>query len=144
MALGITVVFLLVSSVVNIFLNRPVETDFITNAYSNVRLLPLFWIAIVVIAPLFEEAFIRGFLFIGLARSRIGPAGAVILTALVWASLHIVEYGIYEIIVIGVLGIILGVVRYKTGSLWSSVIIHSLNNLVAVLLVHLAANGILS
>jgi membrane protease YdiL (CAAX protease family) len=141
--LAITIVFILLTSGIGILLKRPVDSDFITTAYESVTPLPLFWIAIVIIAPLFEEMFIRGFLFIGFVRSSLGPVGAVLLTALVWAGLHI-QYGLYEIGVIFALGIVLGIVRYRTGSLWCSVIIHSLNNLLAVFVVYLSVNGIIN
>jgi membrane protease YdiL (CAAX protease family) len=134
--LAITVIFIVFSSLFNLFLERPADSDFMTGAYGNVTSLPLLWFAIVVFAPLFEELFIRGFLFIGFARSRLGPAGAVILTTLVWALLHI-QYGLYEITLIFVLGIILGIVRHRAGSLWAPIIIHALNNLVAMILVQL-------
>lgn len=139
--LAITIVFIGLSSLANLFLERPADSDFITSAYSTVTSVPLFWIAIVVFGPVFEELFIRGFLFIGFMKSRLGPVGAVILTTLVWALLH-VQYGFYEITIIFILGLILGIVRYKTGSLWAPVIIHALNNFLAVLLVHFSINGV--
>jgi membrane protease YdiL (CAAX protease family) len=140
--LAITIAFVLFTSGVSILLKRPADSDFITAAYKSVTPLPLFWIALVIFAPLFEEMFIRGFLFIGFVRSGLGPVGAVLLTALVWAGLHI-QYGLYEIAVIFTLGIVLGIVRYRTGSLWCSFIIHSLNNLLAVFVVYLTVNGII-
>jgi membrane protease YdiL (CAAX protease family) len=140
--LAITIAFILLTSGVSILLKRQVDSDFISTAYESVTPLPLFWIAIVIFAPLFEEVFIRGFLFIGFVRSGLGPLGAVLLTALVWSALH-VQYGLYEIAVIFALGIVLGIVRYRTGSLWCSVIIHSLNNLLAVFVVYLTVNGII-
>jgi membrane protease YdiL (CAAX protease family) len=140
--LAITAAFVLLSSGINVFTKKPVDSDFITSAYRSVTSVPLFWIAIVVFAPLFEEMFIRGFLFIGFARSSLGPAGAVLLTTLVWAGLHI-QYGLYEIAVIFFLGLILGIVRHRTGSLWCPLIIHSLNNLLAVLILQLTVNGVI-
>jgi membrane protease YdiL (CAAX protease family) len=59
------------------------------DAYRNTAWPPLFWIAVVIFAPAFEEFLFRGFSFIGLQKSRLGSAGATILTALVWAVLHI-------------------------------------------------------
>ncbi len=141
--LAITIVFIGLSSLASFVLERPAESDFMTDAYRSVTSAPLFWISIVIFGPVFEELFIRGFLFIGLVKSRIGPVGAVILTTLVWAVLH-VQYGIYEITVIFILGLILGIVRYKTGSLWAPIIIHALNNLLAVILVHLTVNSVLN
>jgi membrane protease YdiL (CAAX protease family) len=140
---AVTIAFILLSSGFSFLTKKPVDSDFMTSAYSTLTAVPLFWIAIAIFAPVFEEVFFRGFLFIGFAGSRIGPAGAVFLTALAFAAMHI-EYGFYEISVIFVLGIILGIVRHRTGSLWCPIIIHALNNLLAVLILHLTVNGIVT
>src|SRR5262249_1883664 len=41
-------------------------------------------ILVVIVAPLVEEFMVRGFLLRGWAASRLGPAFAIVLTALVW------------------------------------------------------------
>jgi membrane protease YdiL (CAAX protease family) len=66
----------------------------------------------VVFAPLFEEALFRGFVYEGFARSRAGVAGAIILTSIGWAALHFYYAG-FEMATIFVLGLVLGVVRWK-------------------------------
>jgi uncharacterized protein len=132
----ITAVFILLSIAVSALLPEQPGSDYTTTAYNNASIKPLFWVAVVIFAPIFEEAFVRGFLFIGFRQSRIGPAGAIILTTLIWAALHM-QYDIFQIAVIFVLGIILGIVRHKTDSLWSPLIIHSFNNLVAMVLISL-------
>jgi uncharacterized protein len=98
---------------------------------------------VVVFAPAFEEAFFRGFLLVGLKDSKIGSIGAVCLTAAVWASLHF-QYDFYGMLTVLVLGIVLGTVRLRTGSLWSSILIHSFWNLIAMLGTALTVNGILN
>jgi len=105
-------------------------SDFMIKAYDTSVWPVLLWIAVVVFAPAFEEVFFRGFLFEGLRRSRIGAVGTVTLTSLLWAALH-VQYGFFEIAMIFGLGIVLGVVRIRTGSLWSTLVIHAFVNLVA-------------
>jgi membrane protease YdiL (CAAX protease family) len=141
--LSITVGFVILSYAVGIILNRPIDSDFMTDAYRGVAFSPLLWVAVVVFAPVFEETLVRGFLFVGFRESRIGLAGTIVLTALIWAALHI-QYGFYEIGVIFFLGIILGIVRQKTGSLWSSMIIHAFNNFLAMLVIHLYVNGVIT
>lgn len=89
----------------------------------------LLWAAFIVFAPIFEETLFRGFLFEGFRHSRIGVAGAVILTAFLWAISH-VQYDAYGIIAILIWGIVFGIVRFRTGSLWSVLSMHSLMNLV--------------
>jgi hypothetical protein len=124
--------FLVFSFVVSSFLPKTSQPDYITSAYDNASQKFLYWMAVVVFAPVFEETFIRGFLFTGFRQSRLGAVGAVILTSLIWAGLHL-QYDIYQMALIFVLGIVLGAVRHKTDSLWSSIIIHALNNLVAMI-----------
>jgi membrane protease YdiL (CAAX protease family) len=60
----------------------------------------------------------------------------VVLTSLVWTALH-VGYSLYSLGAIFVFGIILGFVRYRTGSLWSTVIMHAFYNAVGVSLIAL-------
>lgn len=100
---------------------------------------PLLWAALVVFAPAFEETLFRGFLFEGFRRSRLGIAGTIILTALLWSGLHI-QYGVYQIGTIFVLGLVLGLVKYRTNSLWGPLIIHALWNLAAVVQLAILTN----
>jgi membrane protease YdiL (CAAX protease family) len=86
---------------------------------------------VVIFAPLFEESFFRGFLFEGFRQSRLGVTGAILLTSIGWALLHSLQYNIYSIIWIFMLGIAMGVVRVRTGSIWSTFIMHALVNIVA-------------
>lgn len=103
------------------------NSSFMTDTYQTAGWLPLLWIAVVLFAPVFEEAFFRGFLFVGLERSRIGVVGTVLLTSLVWASLHL-QYNFIGMSTIVILGVILGIVRFKNRSLWPTIMIHALWN----------------
>lgn len=112
------------------------DTGILIDAYNTSVWPALFWIAVVVFAPIFEEPFARGFLFEGFRRSSLGLTGAVVLTSLVWTALH-VGYSWYSLGAIFVFGIILGFVRYRTRSLWSTVIMHAFYNAVGVTLIAL-------
>jgi hypothetical protein len=79
-----------------------------------------------------------GILFEGFRYSRLGLAGAILLTSLVWTGLH-VGYSLYSLGAIFIFGIVLGYVRYRTGSLWSTVIMHAFYNLVGMSLIALNA-----
>ena len=72
----------------------------------------------------------RGFLFQGLMCSRLGPTGAVLLTSLLWAVIHL-QYGPVEITFIFLLGVVLGCIRLKTGSIWTPFLVHAVSNLIA-------------
>ena len=112
--------------------NNAENSSFMIDAYSSAGWLPLLWIAIAVLTPIFEESLFRGFLFAGLQRSQLGVAGAIIITSLTWALLHM-QYNLFGMLSILLLGIVLGFARYKTGSLWTPIIVHILWNLVALL-----------
>jgi membrane protease YdiL (CAAX protease family) len=68
--LAATLALVAASEGLTLLLERPVVPDFMLQIYQTAGVLPLFWLAIVVMAPLFEEVFFRGFLFAGLERSR--------------------------------------------------------------------------
>jgi len=135
-ALAVSVAFIVLSVLVNMGLNRSADPDIMVQAYATSVWPALFWMAVVVFGPFFEEVLFRGFLFEGFRHTRIGIAGTVVLTSLVWAGFHL-QYGLFEIATIFVLGVIFGIVRYKTGSLWPPMIMHAFNNLMAVLLIAL-------
>ncbi|HDN26885.1 MAG TPA: CPBP family intramembrane metalloprotease [Thioploca sp.] len=103
------------------------------------------WFAIVVAAPLFEEIFFRGFLFAGFQSSRLGNTGAILLTSLAWTVIHL-QYEIYELSIVFVLGIILGIARLMSQSLYVPIAIHAFANLLAtielVIYVGMSGNGI--
>jgi membrane protease YdiL (CAAX protease family) len=117
------------------------NSSFMTDTYNTAGWLPLLWVAVAGFAPAFEEAFFRGFLFVGLERSRIGAVGTVIFTSLVWASLHL-QYNLVGMATIVILGLVLGVVRLKTKSLWSTILFHSLWNIVALLGTAISLRGV--
>jgi uncharacterized protein len=104
--------------------------EFMREAYATAEPLWLFWIALVVAAPLFEEVFFRGFLFSGLESSALGPAGAIVVTGAVWAAIHF-QYDAFDMTLILCLGLVLGVARLSTRSLLVPFVMHATMNLVA-------------
>ena len=105
---------------------------FMIDVYQTAQLLPLLWFAFVIVAPVTEELFIRGFLFHGIERSRLGPAGAIVLSSLAWAALH-TQYDLYSITVICLGGLLLGYARLRSRSLYPAVAMHLVQNLVATI-----------
>ncbi len=99
---------------------------------------PVFvWLAVVGMAPLFEEVMFRGFMFQGFLRTRLGPALAIILPSVWWGLLH-AQYGAFDQSVIMVLGVVMAVVRLRTGSLYGPIAIHVTWNAVAMIQAGLA------
>lgn len=107
------------------------DTGILVQAYNTSVWPALFWLVVVVFAPLFEEPLARGFLFEGFRRSRLGLAGTILLTSLIWTSLH-VGYNSFSLAAIFGFGIVLGFVRYRTGSLWSTMLMHAFYNAVSL------------
>jgi membrane protease YdiL (CAAX protease family) len=140
---AIVIGFLAFSFLISYFRPNPSESDVMLDAYRSIAWPPMLWIAAVICAPIFEEAFFRGFLFTGLQNSKVGTAGTIFLTALPWAFLH-VQYDIFQILLILFLGILLGIARSTTRSLWSPLIIHSLNNLLAMVEIYLRVSGFIT
>jgi uncharacterized protein len=127
--LGVYVLALGLSILIGLLNHSTVESDIISDAYHNTPWPVVFWLAIVVFGPFFEEILFRGFLFVGLIRSGLGITGTIVVTGLVFALLHASQYGAAIIAQIFVLGIIFGIVRWKTDSLWSTIFLHGLWNL---------------
>jgi len=122
--------FLFLSDGMSLLLGQPIVPPFMVDAYKTASSLPLLLFAIVVVAPIFEEIFFRGFLFQGIRYSRLGSIGAVGVTSLVWAVIHI-QYGIYGIATVFALGLLFGIARLKTESIHLVMVMHSLVGLVA-------------
>ena len=102
--------------------------------------LPVLVVALLVAAPVVEEVFFRGFLFKGLAASAVGAGGAILLTSLLWAGIHL-QYDVYGKGLIFTVGLFLGVVRWRTGSVTLTVMLHGMINAVATTQTIVVAEG---
>lgn len=81
-------------------------------------------------APIVEETVFRGFLWRGLAASRLGNWGAWLLTSVFFVPSHTVYYANPgAIIAVAIAGLTLGLVRWRTGSSTACMITHCLYNL---------------
>lgn len=83
----------------------------------------------VVMAPLFEELFFRGFLFRGLARSWGWPLAAVVSGA-VFGAVH-QQFTVF--LPLFALGVVLAWAYQRTGSLWAPIALHAIFNGLSVL-----------
>jgi len=90
--------------------------------------------AIVFIAPIAEEIIMRGWLY-GKLRSRTGIVVAIVITSLVFATLH----GQWNVAVVTfALSAVLCGLREITGTIWSGILLHILVNGVAFYLRYVA------
>ena len=106
-----------------LLIHRPVVPDFMTSAYTTAYFTPLLWLAFIIVAPITEEVFFRGFLFKGIENSRLGVVGAAVTTSLAWS--------IYGMLVLFAGGLLLAVSRIKSNSIYPPIAMHILQNLIA-------------
>lgn len=95
---------------------------------------PLAWVLLLAaVAPaICEELLFRGLLFSGLRR--LGPPAAIVISSLLFGLAH---GSVYRLLPTAFLGLAMGYARYRTGSIGSGMIIHALNNGIAVSLLYL-------
>ena len=87
-------------------------------------------LAVCLLGPIAEELIFRGWLF-GLVQKCFGTAPTIVVTAVGWALLHY-SYSWQVILVIAVDGILLGVARWRTGSVFAPIVIRVFYNLYAI------------
>ena len=92
-----------------------------------------------VIAPMAEEFFFRGFFFGALRRWRIKVAGreigtwvAAVVTGILFGLAHTGSASPQYLIPLGFLGFVLCIIRWRTGSLYPCMALHSINNSLAL------------
>lgn len=92
-----------------------------------------------VIAPVAEEFFFRGFIFGVLRRMRVRIGGrdlgtwiAAVITGILFGLAHTGSASSRYLIPLGFLGFVLCLVRWRTGSLYPCIALHSLNNALAL------------
>ena len=98
----------------------------------NTHALPLLWICIVLIVPLGEEIVFRGFLYRGWSESRLGAPGAIVLTSFAWLLMHLPNNLIF-LSTAFVCGLMLGWLRWLSGSVLTPFLMHVLTNTVVML-----------
>jgi membrane protease YdiL (CAAX protease family) len=125
----VTCVFEALSALILLLHHRKVPGDMFKIYSSADPVWPL-WLAVVLAAPIFEEIAFRGFIFKGLAASRLRWSGATIVTSLLWAAIH-AQYDWFELSVIFALGLVFGTARTLTNSTLLTIWLHCLVNILA-------------
>jgi uncharacterized protein len=127
---ALLLIFIAIADGTTWLLDRDVVGNFMIESYRTAVIVPLLLASLWIAAPVFEETFFRGFMFRGIQQSRLGTLGAVLITAFVFAVMHL-QYNAYEIAVVFLGGILLGVARATSNSLYLTICLHSLMNIVA-------------
>lgn len=105
-------------------------TDTIREVYRRM-LTNTFWttIAVAVAAPLIEEFLLRGIMLRGMLKHTT-PVNAIHYSAFFFALIHM---NLSQAIGAFLMGLFIGWVYYKTGSLWIAILVHFVNNGLGVL-----------
>jgi tetratricopeptide (TPR) repeat protein len=85
--------------------------------------------AVVIVGPIVEEILFRGLIYAALER-RLGISGAIVISSLLFALVHL---QVVYFIPIFCLGLVLGWARSRTNSLGLPILIHILNNSIALI-----------
>jgi uncharacterized protein len=99
---------------------------------SGVLVWVIFGLLLMVGAPIAEELAFRGLFFGALVKRGIRPTWVIIITAAAFALFH---FEPQRMLVLFVVGLTFGYVRYKSGSLGAAMIAHGVNNAPAALYV---------
>ncbi|RRR71561.1 MAG: CPBP family intramembrane metalloprotease [Candidatus Viridilinea halotolerans] len=119
---------LVVAQLAGGFDNPQVESISGGNPLSRLELIMLF-LLIAGLVPLVEELFFRGMLY-PLLRQRMGAFVAITLNAAIFAAVHVFPLLLPGLFVVG---LFLAYLRERSGSIWPSVLLHALQNGLALL-----------
>jgi membrane protease YdiL (CAAX protease family) len=125
-----TVTLIVVGDAVSWLAGRSLVTSFQTDIYTTASASGwLLWllIAVVVLTPIGEEILFRGFLFRGWLRKPGDVWPVIVVTSLLWAVIHL-QYDWYVIGQIFVFGLMLGWLRWASGSVILAIILHAMIN----------------
>ena len=121
--LGIYAIFV---DLINVDALEPVSTINDDVIYEHIHLVVLTGILAVIVAPVTEEIFYRGFLVGGLARRWGVPAGIVLSSAL----FSVVHLDVGSLIPFAIIGIIFASIYVRSGHLSAAIYAHFLFNLI--------------
>jgi membrane protease YdiL (CAAX protease family) len=117
-------------------LDVPVVPPSSLEIYHSARaegLLIWLWLGIVVAAPIGEEILFRGFMFRGFVHAPRDAIPSIVIISLMWSLAHRGQYDWIGIAYLFVFGVLLGLVRWITGSTTLTILLHVLNNLEAMI-----------
>ncbi len=120
------------------------EQEDLDELFKSRAVLPLAGVATVLVAPLAEEIFFRGFVFAGLLR-RFGVVGAMAASGFIFGAFHITSLETVGLVLpFGAIGMLFAWLYYRTGSLWINVGTHLIFNLVSFIALASFAGSVLA
>ena len=123
------VTYLVLASIYTVLVDPPSEQlpTGLEKADENLLLAIPTGMLLILVAPLAEEIFFRGFLYQAF-RNSLGVLPGALLSALVFGAVHL-EF--FKLVQLAILGVILALLFEKTKSLWPPIILHAINNSLA-------------
>ena len=122
--------FIVLADIVSWLAGHGLVTSFQTDIYTTARSqgwLVLLWLSIIVVTPFGEETLFRGFLFRGWFREPKDAWLAIVGTAALFGLLH-VQYDWFVIAQVFGFGVLLGWMRWVSGSTLLTMLLHGLIN----------------
>lgn len=105
---------------------------FFSEQMSNISEEPfLMFLLVSFFAPITEEILFRGIIQKGMINNGVKPKTAILISAFVFGFIH---FNPWQFVGAFLLGIVLGVVYFKTKSLLMSILLHSFNNTIAAIM----------
>lgn len=111
---GAVAALLVATELLSRWLDRPAVPDFVEGLWSTTRgpFVPLLFLSVVILAPLFEEVFFRGFVFHGLGAGWT----AIVVSTVLFTVAHAGQYDAFDLGWVAALSVVLGLARLYSGS----------------------------
>ena len=119
---------------------RPPTPEWMNVAYDSTDYVWLLFVSIVILGPITEELLYRGYILRVWSQSKLGIMGSIFMVSFLWAVTHL-QYDLYDMVLITLFGIMLGISRIKTGSIIPAIAMHMSWNtisLVSMVMTHSA------
>jgi uncharacterized protein len=129
------IAYIVIGDVTSALMGRDIVTPFQTDIYRTADAagwLPLLWFVVVVMTPIGEETLFRGWLFAGWLRTPNDTWPVIVITALLFAIMH-VQYDWFVISQVFVFGLLVGWMRWATGSAIVTMLMHAVINVEGML-----------
>lgn len=140
---GSLILLMIAYEIVSRLAGRESSPGFMVEVLKTARADGALWLLVIafcVTAPAMEELFARGFLYRGWSESFLRPAGAIILSSLVWTAMHL-QYDLFFLGQVFSIGLLFGYLRYRSNSTWLPIVLHGINNLAATVQTFLLASN---
>lgn len=135
--IAVTAVLIVAGNTISWLLGNNIVTSFQSDIFRTASeagplALLCLWFAVIVVTPVGEEVLFRGFLYRGWLRAPNDAWAVIFITAALWALIHL-QYDWYVTGQIFAFGLMLGWMRWATGSTILTILLHAMINLEGML-----------